>query len=134
MKTLDLRPAVKNDYDMPPEAIEAFTCGDCWALAIAIAREAALPIVTCSVPGEPDEWCHVAVQTPDGKILDIQGVWEPAAWLAFWSPALGGNAEVATWDRTQFEAHTVEWNMLLQWDEIVSDFSEKVLDAYTSKV
>lgn len=130
MKTLDLRPAEKNDYDFPPEVIEAFTCGDCWALAIEIAQLSGWTAVTIAYRGEPDEWRHVAVRTPAGHILDVQGAWDENAWGEFWSNSVGEDWEVTEWTATSLWADCAKWGMELQWDEIVSDWAKKTLDAY----
>lgn len=80
--------------------IEAFNYGDCWLLALAIHRLTDWKIVGVGVKGQEDrggyrDWCHIAVQTPNNKILDINGVhtkdeviqrWSLAMWKALNSP------------------------------------------------
>ena len=130
----DMRAAAKNDYGMPPEVIEAFTCGDCWALAIEIGRLSAWTVVTIAHKGEPDEWRHVAVRTPEGMILDVQGAWELSEWGKFWSYAVGDSWELTEWTATSLWADCRKWKMELQWDEIVPEGAQKVLGDYRKSV
>jgi hypothetical protein len=58
---------------------EAFTTADCWALALEIRRLTGLSILFVSDDPDPTEdrffaWNHVAIQLPDGRILDVNGV------------------------------------------------------------
>jgi hypothetical protein len=81
--------------------IEAFTCGDCWRLALAMRECHGLPIAFfAGVPilkGRPfafdskTMWCHVFNALPDGRFIDVTGIstgrdihdeWDDALWLS----------------------------------------------------
>lgn len=81
--------------------IEAFTCGDCWRLALAMREHHGLPVAFfAGVPilkGRPfafdskTTWCHVFNALPDGRFIDVNGVstgqdihdeWDDALWLS----------------------------------------------------
>ncbi len=130
----DMRAVTKNDYGVPPEVIEAFTCGDCWALAIEIGRLSGWTVVTIAHRDAPDEWRHVAVVTPYGKILDVQGVWEVYQWGEFWAHSVGDDWAITEWTAESMQADCDKWGMALQWDEIVPEWAQKVLDAYRKSV
>lgn len=80
--------------------IEAFNYGDCWLLALAIHQITDWKIVGVGVKGQESrggyrDWCHIAVQTPNNKILDINGLhtkdevirkWTLAMWKALKAP------------------------------------------------
>jgi hypothetical protein len=69
---------------------EAFTNGDCWALALAVRQLTGLPLVFSSPdPDGYDEdpeflWDHVAVTLPDGTVLDVDGIEERERWADSW--------------------------------------------------
>jgi len=64
--------------------IEAFTCGDCWRLALAMRECHGLPIAFYAcVPTSNTKtrtfdsktmWCHVFNALPDGRFIDVNGV------------------------------------------------------------
>lgn len=129
---MDLTPTAKNDFDMSSEVVEAFTQGDCWALATEVARVSGWTMVTLSATDDKEAWCHVAVWTPDGHILDIQGVWNPDEWANYWEYSLGGqDCDFADWTHAEFKEHSDREGMYLQWDEIVEEWAKKLLAAYT---
>jgi hypothetical protein len=55
--------------------IDAFTQGDCWALAIELSFMTGWPCVCIGTTDAyaGDEWAHVMVRMPDGMLLDIEG-------------------------------------------------------------
>lgn len=66
--------------------VEAFTKGDCWVLTQSLnaqCKEMA-PVTISSTCRR--WWCHVGNRMKDGRIVDIEGVWEEEAWLAHWTP------------------------------------------------
>jgi hypothetical protein len=90
-----------------PEVVEAFTDGDCWELARVIGLEFGLPIVTANIADEPEYWHHAANRLPDGTILDIEGVWTEAQWLAVWGERRsdsGGEYITAEWTNDEWKA------------------------------
>lgn len=80
--------------------LEAFNYGDCWQLAIAIHEMTDWKIVGVGVSGQSNrggyrDWCHIAILTPDNKILDINGLqtkdevlqkWTLSLWKALRAP------------------------------------------------
>lgn len=72
-------------FQLPDNVQEAFTFGDCWHLAQTINRLSGYPVVTVQWE-EPHRslWCHAANRLPDGRIVDIEGIWEEEEWLWKW--------------------------------------------------
>lgn len=71
-------------FDYPTDIVRAFTCGDCWLLALALNKlNKKLTLVTISQDKKGD-WCHVAVELPNGFIVDIEGIWRDKEWLERW--------------------------------------------------
>jgi len=99
-------------FHFPSQVREAFTDGDCWVLAWEGANMYDLPIVTVS--GNESFWLHAANLLPDGRILDIEGIWEQQDWLARWHATVTeqtklvrevyGESWMRTWDQERWEA------------------------------
>ncbi len=70
------------------EEKSSFTEGDCGILARTIHRKTGWPIVVASyAPSESLEdldWDHMAVRTPDGRILDATGMSSEADFRSLW--------------------------------------------------
>lgn len=72
-------------FQLPADVQEAFTYGDCWHLAKTINRLTGYPVVTAQWQElQGSGWCHAANRLPDGRILDIEGVWLEEEWLWKW--------------------------------------------------
>lgn len=88
-------------FNHPREVEQAYTQGDCWYLAETIHDLAGYPLVTAQWDEEPmavyyaatgkwwrspggSYWAHAANRLPDGRILDIQGIWKEEDWLSHW--------------------------------------------------
>lgn len=88
--------SVIDDY-----VIEAFTCGDCWRLALTMREQYGLPIAFFAAAPIPSEkpfvfdattmWCHVFNMLPDGRFIDVNGIatsekihgdWENSLWIS----------------------------------------------------
>lgn len=67
------------DGNVDAAAIQAFTCGQCHALALALHKLAGLPLVGVYTRryGTPD---HMLVQLPNGSYLDIEGPGAEVRW------------------------------------------------------
>lgn len=96
-------------FNYSDEEKQAFTEGDCWELARLIALTAGHPIVTASSSFSHRDWYHAANRLPDGRILDIEGIWEESYWLQIWSARFrldeeGDWAIAIDWDLTSFMA------------------------------
>lgn len=75
-------------WNPKPATVEAFTEGDCWALAIEIHRLTGYPIIFSSSYSRPRDvfgWDHVAVVLPDNRILDVNGVTDSEDWCLRWN-------------------------------------------------
>lgn len=121
----------ENEFGFPEEVIEAYTCGDCWALAIAVSRLTKFPVVTASID---NDWVHAAVLLPEDRVLDIQGVHTVEQWLDRWLDGMNGEDHWAREWRLSDFVRQCNREQSLQYDEPVGDWAEKVLDAYTAKV
>lgn len=76
-----------------PEIINSFNYGDCWVLALILKRITGWNMVGVGVQGQSQaggmrEWCHIAVQTPTGEIVDINGIHEPEEFLYDWQVSM----------------------------------------------
>lgn len=79
--------------------VEAFTEGDCWALALEIHRREGLPLTMIASQPKPGvawselDWCHVAVKVGD-LYLDATGLSTEVELLAYWGKVswLGADA------------------------------------------
>lgn len=74
-------------YQITESDIEAFTEGDCWALAREINKRTGWKVIALGAYPEDAErkrsnfdWVHVFVQTPDGNYLDVEGLAD-ANWM-----------------------------------------------------
>ena len=76
----------ENQLGVAPRVIEAFTEGDCWLLALGLARRTCWPMVFINDWSgvEEDEWCHVLVKHPDGEWIDIHGKNHPYDVKSHW--------------------------------------------------
>lgn len=73
--------------------IEAFNYGDCWQLSLVIHDMTGWRLVGVGVEGQDDkggyrDWCHIAVLTPDNKVLDINGLQTKEEVLKKWTLSL----------------------------------------------
>lgn len=55
--------------------VERFTCGDCHLLAWEIRRRAGWPMLCFTAASRRGPYDHAFVLLPDGRALDILGVW-----------------------------------------------------------
>lgn len=83
--------SLPNQFGFAAEVIEAFTDGDCWALATALRLKTGWDIVALGFESEAEMppakrgWEHMAVRRPDGLILDITGLHAAEDWLTGWN-------------------------------------------------
>ena len=80
----------------PSEAIteqdvERYTQGACDALAFTVSQRTGWPVVLCGDgPGGVMGWVHAAVRRPDGRILDVEGLWDEMGWVMHWGEQADG--------------------------------------------
>jgi hypothetical protein len=65
-------------YNLDPEriddeAIDFFTCGQCWALAEVLERTFGWESIIEGDGWSEDSWYHAVVMHPDGELVDING-------------------------------------------------------------
>lgn len=131
---------MKNDFGLPDMAIEAFTKGDCWALALALHSETGWNIVTISESSDPMWWSHVGVWTPAGTVLDIQGEWTAEEWFEQWETTIDDDPIVFEWSGANGEENHADFLASVGDQDrryltyLPSIWSERVLAAYTVKV
>lgn len=73
-----------NKYEYSREVIEAFTEGDCWALALSVNKLTNWPLIFITEGAEAEDWLHVLVKMPNGKWLDIHGANTPKQVRKYW--------------------------------------------------
>lgn len=103
----DVEPSgYKEDVVLP------FTCGDCGNLALAITElvDGELVMLRDIEAEDPTDWWHAAVRVYDGYILDIEGLWTEAAWVARWERHASGY-----WGNCKMEV--VAADDVLVWDD-----------------
>lgn len=61
------------------EEIHAFTQGDCWELARTLGANHNLSVVIVSFPFMG--LVHAGAKLPDGRIIDIEGIWTQEDWV-----------------------------------------------------
>lgn len=72
--------AVK-EFEFPEDAVFELSHGDCWLLAASLRNATGLPYATIYGDGEIH---HIGIELPDGKVVDIEGIWEPDVWERRW--------------------------------------------------
>lgn len=72
--------AVK-EFDFPEDAVFELTHGDCWLLAASLKNATGLSYAPVYGDGEIH---HVGIELPDGKIVDVEGIWEADVWERRW--------------------------------------------------
>lgn len=83
--------------------VQAFTYGDCWALAEAMSQQSEYPVV--SVSGAERGWVHAGVLLPSGDVLDAEGIHDAESWRQTWAdkqqgsliPLFGGSFVLREW-------------------------------------
>lgn len=91
---------LQNQFNFAADVIEAFTEGDCWALAEEVQKITGWDIVAIGFNGDgkvfPTEryWEHMANRRPDGLILDITGLHAKKSWLEGWNGGFVRNTVV----------------------------------------
>jgi len=73
-----------SQYEASADVIHAFTAGDCGYLALALNQLTGWSVVTITPVEDENYWPHAAVQMPDGNIIDIEGIWTPDHFEAWW--------------------------------------------------
>lgn len=68
--------------------VKAFTDGDCWELARQIHLASGYTIVTVGAHEDASDWYHAGNRLPDGRIVDIEGIWQEPEWIAYWTESM----------------------------------------------
>lgn len=92
---------------------ERFTEGSCGELAKALHERTGWPIVLVADGTDgPAGWVHAAVQSPDGRVLDVMGWHDPDVWLGRWMYDVTSRGERTDgWDdRNVAVVLADEWN------------------------
>lgn len=118
-------------FAFTPDVITAFTEGDCWELARQINMIAGHTIVTAS-SSTSDAWYHAANMLPDGRIVDIEGIWSEAVWLKKWQGEASYEMDglfAATWTHKEFlhEIADCGFDPMFNEFEKAKDHAESVL-------
>lgn len=73
-------------FEFDGGVVDAYTAGDCWVLARTYQRMFG-NAVAVMVSGDPAKhfWFHFGILMEDGRIADINGIWEREALIASWS-------------------------------------------------
>lgn len=76
----------KTMYETDSLTHEMFTEGDCWVLADVIRERTGWKFAfAMNLKGDKNSgWCHAAVMTPNGAILDVEGLHVQDAWMKRW--------------------------------------------------
>lgn len=69
------------EFEFDESVIDELTNGECWALAAILHERTGLPFAAIHGDGEI---VHVGVELPDNMVVDIEGIWESAAWETRW--------------------------------------------------
>lgn len=130
----------------------AYNQGDCWYFAETIRDLTGYPIITAQWDEEPmavyhartetwwrspggSYWTHAANRLPDGRILDIQGIWEAEEWLKRWhnlsiNHCKSNTMFVKEWSKEEWCSEIIENGMEIRFREIfplAETYAKKVL-------
>lgn len=140
-------------FNFSVEAQRAFTHGDCWHLAETIQTMTGLPLITAQweetlttyfTRAEKWEqvkntyWSHVANRLPDGRIIDIDGIWLEEDWLKRWhvkSDTFSIDKEdrlmfVKEWDKADWKEESLYCDLEICYPEIsehVTTYAKAIL-------
>lgn len=127
-------------FDFSAEAVEAFTEGDCWFLAIKLNTLTGLGIITASAADDYDDsWYHAANILPDGTVIDIAGIWSAKAWLAHWGEStFNGNESLCIQQWTppefDFEVKDCGFDLAFELSDQAPEFARKIAEFIPSSV
>lgn len=68
-------------FDFGEQIVDELTNGDCWVLAGILHQRTGLPFAALHGDGEV---VHVGVETADGFVVDIEGIWDSGSWETHW--------------------------------------------------
>jgi len=120
-------------YKPRRHTIVYMTQGDCWVLAGKLSELTGWPVVAVIHPddalGDPDQvgneapggwegWTHMAVQDPEGRILDINGPQSPEDFLRQWAWTVrrrGVSDEASLLRTLTAEEYTLEAALQREW-------------------
>lgn len=68
-------------FDFDEQIVDELTNGDCWVLAAVLHQRTGLPFAALHGDGEV---VHVGVETADGFVVDIEGIWDSGSWETRW--------------------------------------------------
>lgn len=78
-----MEPVVVFDFD--ERIVDELTNGDCWSLAGILHQRTGLPFAALHGDGEV---VHVGIETADGFVVDIEGIWDSGSWESHWMDKL----------------------------------------------
>lgn len=105
------------------DTIDSYTSGDCYILA-RVLHELGLGELVVVTDGA-DRWSHMAVRTPEGYILDVEGINDPSITLTNYGQSYSNGGLIEALDLATYERLTDD-----QAQSIVT--SEEVLKAAKS--
>jgi len=96
---------------------KAFTEGDCWELARQIHLTSGYTIVTVGAHEDVSDWYHAGNRLPDGRIVDIEGIWQETAWNTYWTASMFLSEPLACneWELEPFLADLVASDIPAPW-------------------
>lgn len=107
-------------FNYSAEVVEAFTEADCWELARLVEEASRYGIVTASSSKSHRNWYHAGNRLPDGRILDIEGIWEEKVWLSEWAARMDFEDDpifiAVEWDHLAFLADINSKNIGVWFD------------------
>lgn len=104
-------------FGFDERALRAYSNGSCWYLALALQHKSGLKPIGLWADGSIR---HVGVELSDGRIVDIEGIWNRESWLVDWKCELDYLDHVYVDDVTPEDEH---WFLATQL------FDETMLDA-----
>lgn len=83
------------EHRIHADDVERFTEGDCHIFAKALHDLTGWTLCAFTFQGKPD--CHVFVEAPDGRLVDIEGPLNAKAFCDKWKPWCSGRWGRFTW-------------------------------------
>lgn len=134
-----MEPEVGFDFD--EQIVDELTNGDCWVLAGILHQRTGLPFAALHGDGEV---VHVGVETADGFVVDIEGIWDSGSWETAWVDKLDDVWEIDYGfipddmeDREALLGYSLSLESYMFGDDTLGNIADKIvanLLTYTGKL
>lgn len=124
-----VEPEVRFDFD--EQIVDELTNGDCWSLAGILHQRTGLPFAALHGDGEV---VHVGIETADGFVVDIEGIWDSCSWESHWVEILDDVWEIYSGfvpddleDKDALLGYSPSLESCLFGDEALGNIADKIV-------